>query len=406
MKANATLLLVIFCFICHHGFGQSTDSLKLDSMIHKNLFRLDQGQFSGNGWEQLKKEVEKAQIVLIGEDHGFAEPPVFTEQLAAIFKPKALVVEVDPYLAAQLKKMSPYPEQYKAYLRKRPYGLSFYSWQQEMDLMTAVTRSGVDIWGLNEINFLSLGNFFNELAAQAKSLANKKLASRKDAEYTQHDEPIFKEMDTKMGDFSAYHMKVETIDSLIYSFKNENDFSRKMLNDMKQSVPIFYNTDGQLRVDFMKKNLLNYLSPYITKDAINIPKLMFKFGAYHVGRNDGITGYDEVGSLASNLAEAAGKQSLHILVIGKKGMGNKMAPIDNSKAIQPYNITDEDAVRGLAAFANQLKNDEWALFDLRKIQYAISSGKIVIKDRKLKGFIMGYDLLVIYAEASGSRFIE
>lgn len=375
-------------------------------MIHKNLFRLDRGQFSGSGWEMLKKEVEKAQIVLIGEDHGFAEPPVFTARLADIFKPKALVVEVDPYLAAQLKKMSPYPEQYKAYLHKRPYGLSFYSWQPEMDLMTDVTRSGVDIWGLNEINFLSLGNFFNELAAQAKSPANKKLASLKDAEYTQNDQPIFKEMDTRMNDFSAYHMKVATIDSLLYSFRNENDFSKKMLNDMKRSVPIFANTDGQLRVDFMKKNLLNYLSSDITKDAINIPKLMFKFGANHVGRTDGITGYDEVGSLASNLAEAAGKRSLHILVIGKKGMGNKMAPIDNSKAIQPYDIADEDAVRGLGAFANQLKNDEWALFDLRKMQYAISTGKIVIKDRKFKGFIMGYDLLVIYAEATGSRFIE
>jgi len=56
----------------------------------------------------------------------------------------------------------------------------------------------------------------------------------------------------------------------------------------------------------MKNNLLNYLSPQITKDAINIPELLFKFGANHVGRTDDLKGSFEVGNLADNLADASG----------------------------------------------------------------------------------------------------
>lgn len=406
MKLNTTFSSFLCCFFYLFTSAQSADTLKLENIVQKKIFHLSNGRFSGEGWEALMAEVKKAQIVLIGEDHGFAEVPVFTAAISDVFKPSALVVEVDPYLAAQLKEMSPDPKKYREYLQKRPYGFSFYSWQPEMDLMTKMTKEKVDIWGLNELNFLSLGNFFNELADQAKSPANKALARKKDIEYTKNDQPIFGQMDTKMGDFSAYHLKVETIDSLAYAFRNENKFSKKLLNDLRLSIPVFANNDGQFRVNFMKKNLMNYLSPYITDDVIAIPKLLFKFGANHVPRTANVTGYQEVGNLASDLAEASGKTSLHILVIGKEGTGNVMAPIDNTKAIQPYSINETNDLKGLSPLCDQLKDDEWALFDLSKIQSAIRKGKVKITNSKLKGMLLGYDLLVIYAKTTGSRFIE
>lgn len=406
MKLISAFTSFLFCFSYFFSAAQSTESLKLDSIIHKKIFHLNNGHFSGEGWEILKSEVKKAQIVLIGEDHGYAEVPVFTANIADAFKPNALVAEIDPYLAIQLKKMSPDPTKYRDYLRKRPYGFSFYSWQPEMDLMTKMTKDGVDIWGLNELNFLSIGNFFSELADQAKNPKNKALARKKDIEYTKNDRPIFEQMDTKMNDFSAYHLKVATIDTLISAFKNENKFSQKLLNDLRLSIPIFANTDGQFRVNFMKKNLLNYLSPYIKDDAILIPKLLFKFGANHVPRTANVTGYQEVGNLASNLAEAAGKTSLHILIIGKQGTVNVMAPIDNTKAIQPYNINESIDLKGLSIFCDQLKDDEWGLFDLAEVQTAIRKGKIKIANSKLKGMLLGYDLLVMYAKTTGSKFIE
>jgi uncharacterized iron-regulated protein len=116
MKILFTLLFLVFlssfhtqgsCFI---NDGKSarpiTDSLKLDSLIKKKLFKFTDGKYQGSGWEFLLKEVHQNQFVLIGEQHGEAEIPVFTAKIAEEFKPKALVVEIDPYTATQLKNVS------------------------------------------------------------------------------------------------------------------------------------------------------------------------------------------------------------------------------------------------------------------------------------------------------------
>jgi hypothetical protein len=45
------------------------------------------------------------------------------------------------------------------------------------------------------------------------------------------------------------------------------------------------------------------------------------------------------------------------------------------KAIQPYNINESNDLKGLSIFCDQLKDDEWGLFDLAEIQTAIRKEK-------------------------------
>ncbi len=67
--------------------AQTTKNPKLDSLIHKRVFHYDNKGFSGAGWDSLKSEISKAQIVMIGEQHVEAEIPVFTMKVAEVFKP-------------------------------------------------------------------------------------------------------------------------------------------------------------------------------------------------------------------------------------------------------------------------------------------------------------------------------
>lgn len=389
-------ILAVTTFI-PSGFSQSVNKFP-DSLIVKNVFNYKNESFEGKGWDLIKKELTNSHVVFIGEQHGVAEVPLFTGKIADIIQPKALVVEIDPYTAAKLEKVAKNPAGYSDYFKRKPYDFAFYSWQTEMNLIRKMTLSNIQIWGVNEINFLSLPTFFETLASNAKQDSNKKTALKKAAEYAKNDFPLFGDVN-KYNDFIAYRIKTSEMDSLLYDFRNESKLSQKMLRDLKLSLPIFANTSYETRVSLMKKNLLNYLYPYITNDEIAIPKLLFKLGANHASR-----GSFEVSDLADNLVDAAGKKSLHILVIGKQGTINVMAPVDNTKAIVAYNGLGE--FTEFLPFLEKVGDNEWVTYDLRPIRRLVNRDKLKIDNPKLKEYVMGYDLLVLIDKATGDKFIE
>lgn len=403
MKPNAILTLIFSGILGYSALAQTPANPKLDSLIHKNAFYYKDGTFKGEGWEFLKKEIQQSQIIVIGEQHGIAEIPMFCGKVAEIQQPKALIGEIDPYTAEQLEKISVDTTRYSTYFKQKPYDFAFFSWKTELALARKMVLSHISIWGVNEINFLSLPTFFEKLASLAKSPANKKAALEKAAAYAKNDLPLYGDIN-KYNDFIAYRIKETTVDSLIYAFRKESPRSKKMLNDLKLSLPIFANTDYQLRVNLMKKNLLNYLQPYITTDAITIPKLLFKLGANHGTRAETWVDTPEVCSLADNLADASGTKSLHMLVLGKQGTINTMAPVNNAIAIQPYDGVDD--MKGFETFFSLVEKDEWSVYDLRPIRFALKTGKVKISNSELKKYVLGYDLLVLFDKTTGNKFIE
>jgi hypothetical protein len=387
-----------------HITAGPSDSLKLDSLIKKQAFKFEKGNFRGQGWDFLQKEIAATQFLMIGEQHGEAEIPAFITRIAEIFKPTALVTEIDPFSAMRLKKISVHPEQYSVHFKQNPYDFAFYSWEPEMELARQMQLKNIDIWGLNELNTMGLGSFFDMLANEAKSPANKKKALQKKEECFKWDLPIYQDVN-RYDDFRGYHITTAAIDSLIVDFQKESKLSKQMLNYLKLSIPAFGNRSYPLRTRLMKKNLMNYLASYITSDEIKVPKLIFKLGANHLTRTEDLTGHFEVGNLANNIAASANKNPLHILIYGKQGTINMMGPLSNSLAIQPNNDDRGDDLGMLSPFTAKLKDKEWATFDLRPIRKAVMRGKLKISE-PMKEWINGYDLLVVFSESTGSRFIE
>lgn len=387
-----------------HITAGPSDSLKLDSLIKKQAFKLEKGNFGGQGWDFLQKEIAATQFLMIGEQHGEAEIPVFVTRIAEIFKPTALVTEIDPFSATRLKKLSVQPEKYSAHFKQNPYDFAFYSWEPEMELARQMQLKKIDIWGLNELNTMGLGSFFEMLANEAKSPVNKKKALQKKEECFKWDLPIYQDVN-RYDDFRGYHITTAAVDSLVVDFQTESKLARQMLNYLKLSIPAFGNRSYRLRTNLMKKNLMNYLAPYITSDEIKVPKLIFKLGAYHLSRTDDFKGVFEVGNLANNIATSANKKPLHIMIYGKQGTINLMGPLNNKLAIQPNTDDKNDDLGMLSPFTAKLKDKEWAVFDLRPIRNAVFMGKLKVSE-PMKEWIKGYDLLVVFSESTGSRFIE
>lgn len=409
LKTKRNLFTLLFTFLFYvlplNIHAQSKDSAALNNLIKKNIFRYNDTAFTGPGWDILEKEIRKVQFVMIGEQHGEAEIPMFTGKVAEIFKPKFFVAEIDPYAAERLKKVAANPSGDAGYFHKWPYDLAFYCWETEMKLARQLQSDKVDIWGLNEITFMSNGLFFEQLSSVAKIPANKKLAMEKSIECQRNDQLLYSDLVKKWNDFSFFKLTTGYIDSLLYTFRNDNDESKKMLLDLKASRPLL-GDNYPLRVNMMKKNLLNYVAPYIGNDSISIPKLLFKFGAFHVSRSNDLTNNFEMGNLADGLAAAGGKKTLHILIFGKKGTINTMLSTDNNIAIAPYDVKADKDLKVLNPFYDQVNDGEWAVFDIRPIRRAIAGGQLTGINAGLSDFMKGFDLVVVFGSTTGNKFIH
>ncbi|RYU80533.1 hypothetical protein [Hymenobacter persicinus] len=152
----------------------------------------------------------------------------------------------------------------------------------------------------------------------------------------------------------------------------------------------------------MKRNLLGELQPYLTTDQ-PLPPMLFKFGAYHLGRGRSIWGdiYD-VGNLAVNLADAHDQKTLHIFVIGKQGTQVGGAnPDDFSKNVAHYSHADEAMVQPFMAATPA--GDAWQVFDVRPLRRALLRKGLKVASQELEATILGYDYVVIIPETTASR---
>jgi hypothetical protein len=365
-------------------------------------------QFSGPGWDKLQAAVQKSQFVLLGEDHGTAEIPVFTAAIARELKPALFVAEIDPYVAQEITRLVAQPGPPTAYLRQYPGALCFYSLAEEFELMRTLRAQQTQLLGIDQVWSLSAAPFYTRLAGQVKSKATQTYLKQRAAAYQAQDQA-----NERQGGHT-YAMTAQgasAIDSLLAITKKEGPAVQKMVQDYATSYRIYqaqiHGTGGhQERLNLMKRNLLQEVRPYETVGNQNIPKALFKFGGAHSARGlSPIRGGDfyDVGNFAQNLAEAQGQQSLHILIMGKQGSrATSLNPRFPDKIARPYTEADADA-EVEKPFLAQTSGPAWSVFDLRPLRAAISKGKLQVPNQTLQRTIMGYDYLVVMPETTASH---
>ncbi|MDU0370274.1 hypothetical protein ACFPAF_07725 [Hymenobacter endophyticus] len=388
--------------------AQAPADTTFQRLLRKYQFPLTQAgtQFSGPGWEKLQQDIRQSTVVLLGEDHGMAQIPPFVQAVAEVLQPKVYVAEIDRYQAQDLTRLVAQPGLPSAFLQQYPMSLSFYSWAEEFELARALRTRNTTIVGIDQLGFASVGRTLALMADKTKSKTTRAYLRQQSAALQARDRAAL--VAGNYGGVSINGLRPTLLDSLRLLTRTESPQVRQLLQDLEASEAIFrVNIAGkpgghQTRINLMKRNLLQELQPYQLAGQ-PLPPMLFKFGAYHLGRGRSIWGdiYD-VGNLAVNLADAHDQKTLHIFVIGKQGQQVQgQNPDDFSKNAAKY--SNVDAAMVLPFMAATPAGATWQVFDLRPLRRAMLYKAMPVASQELQATILGYDYMVIIPETTASR---
>ncbi|PJJ60176.1 hypothetical protein [Hymenobacter chitinivorans] len=378
--------------------AQETDTTFV-RLLRKNTFALTASgtTMAGPGWDKLRQDIQQSPLVLLGEDHGMAQIPGFAQAVAQVLQPAVYVAEIDKYQAQDLNRLAAQPGLPTAYNRQYSMGLSFYSWAEEFELARALRAQNVPIVGIDQVSLLATGSLFDRMATQTKNKSAKAYLRSRAAAYQAQDNATIAK---GTNNFSIYQ-RPTALDSLRRLTQKEGPLVQQMVRDFALSSEIYAlnKTQGlkshQLRINSMKRSLLESLPAY-SQPGQPLPKMLFKFGALHIGRGASLlAGVFDVGNLALNLADVHDQKSLHIFIIGKQGA--KAGP--NGAA--QYSNNDEKMLQPFLAATPT--TGPWQVFDLRPLRRALLNERLKVSNQPLATVLLDYDYVVIIPETTASR---
>ncbi len=365
--------------------------------------RLENGRFAGPAAELLETAIPGCQFLLVGEQHGIQEVGDFTEVLFRTAHPHGfqyLALETDPFIAEKIEQLAGEGlEALQAFNRELPFAIPFYLNKEDFGLLQeAVENSeakGPAIWGLDYVFGAGERYIFRALADIAPNENARQLAQ----EYHQLGvEALNKFMSTgNPREGLLLKLTKEDFTEFYEAFgQEEESLAYRMIHGMELAQEVFLHwfegriyLNNAIRGNIMKENFRRYYR-YAQAQGEEVPRVAFKFGAYHLQRGLTPTHIYDIGNLASEVAALNGMESLHIRFSGLKGRSYNMLAgpqaFDNTKSLLP---------EIKAVVESELPENGWLLLDLRPLRPLIGKDT----PEELKQLVFGYDLWVLVPEA-------
>ena len=153
------------------------------------------------------------------------------------------------------------------------------------------------------------------------------------------------------------------------------------------------------RARLMKRTLAAHL------DEAPQARVLMKFGAYHLYKGYNPLGPRDVGNFLAEHADGEGVKSLHLIVLGARGVEAAYNGVGRQVKVRDFDTTkgeDSDWTRDvtLARPADMAPGD-WLLVDLRRLR----SGDLEALTPEWRELIRGYDLAVLAPELSASSVL-
>lgn len=418
-RAAALALAVYFlCTTCLRAQNaEFTEALKKN----RGAISVQDGKLAGPSAEVLRAALVEAQFVALGEDHGIRQIPEFAAALCAELAPHGfhhMGLEIGSYVAPELEKMARSVDgakQLAEFEKEYPETLAFYNWQEEFAMLqkceSVASPGHMTIWGLDQ-EFMGATGF----------LAGRILATKPGPEANAAIETLLKETSEahaaaaksgSPGDLFMMTAKQEELDHVRDLLKKQGKPEAQKLFDaflvsreiyQKNMSGDYYKSNRQ-RALLMKKNFSEPFAASSQSDGV-LPKVFFKFGAYHVFRGINPLHSSELGNLISEAAEANQFKSVHILIGGVKGEQLHFVGIGKPPEAVPLDLAshkDSPFLFLKPLFDAQVENS-WTLYDLRALRDGFSKyGKI---DPELERVIFGFDFVVFIPDPKASHVIQ
>lgn len=401
------------------ALAQAQDST-FNQRLLKNRYDLavSDGRLDGSALPVLQNAIQNAQFVLVGEDHGIAQIPAIVGGLCDQLMPAGfhtMALEVGPLAAQNLEAWAQDPggrSQLAAFETKYPASIAFYNWSEEFDLLShcaAKADSPFHIWGLDQELMGSSGWILTKILEQ-KPGPN---AAREVQELLQKNDQDYAAA-AKSGNPGQLFMMSASDDDLNRVRdrlqKEGNAASQALFESLLESRQIYQkNMTGQYADSNRQRALLmkhNFVADYqrATSNGAT-PKILFKFGAWHMFKGINPLLNNDLGNYVAELADGQGTSSVRILILGVNGEQLRFAGIGRPAAPAPLNLAedkDSDFLYLKPMFENLLPTG-FTFFDLRGLRHEFRSLGPV--DREMERLIFGYDFVVLIPHPTASHVL-
>ena len=105
------------------------------------------------------------------------------------------------------------------------------------------------------------------------------------------------------------------------------------------------------------------------------PKVLLKFGAYHVFRGLNPVHGSGIGNYVAEFAEGQAARSLHICLLAVKGSQPIRPRVGQPAQLRPFNLEDDPGFRYLQPMFGNLLQTDWTMFDLRPLRQDVQQAR-------------------------------
>jgi len=401
------------------GAAQNT---KFEEEIRQNRFVivLREGKLAGPGGDVLRAAMANAQFVLLGEDHGIQQIPAFSSGVCAELGSRGfhiMTIETGTYVTPEIEKFVRVADGAKrlaAFDKKYVGSIAFYDFREEFEMLAdcqkAAGPEGITLWGIDQ-ELMGASGFLMEKILTTNPGPAAKVAIEALLKENDDDLAVAMKSGSPMEVFMM-KAKQEPLDEARDLLRKEGNAEAQQLFEallvsreiyQKNMTGSFYSSNRQ-RAQLMKKNFVAQLGPAMTKSGP--PKVLFKFGGWHMYRGMNPIHSSEIGNLANEFAEAHNMKTVSILILGVKGQQLRFSGIGKPFKPAPLELMKDknSEFYFMAPFISNSVENQWTLFDLRALRSKLGSfGKL---DPEIERLTFGMDFVVLIPDPRPSHQIE
>ena len=366
------------------------------SVANRYSLTLEGSAISGPGADFLLRSAAGAQFVGIGEEHNVAEVAQFASGLFRLLHEREgfnyFADEQDPWMCQEVSRppLRGKLDAIAALHRKYPNSFTFQG-DEEIAMLADIGRISTaksdPIWGLDQVfgalhilESLPPGQRTRELIEVVKPLESKRFVEgqRYMLEVGSLDDVAALQKIYAPKDYPF-------LDQLIVSMR----IYKNWLSAAKEKKPTGYESNRE-REENMKAL---FMRQYREAERIDRkePKVLFKFGHWHLFRGMSPGSVFTLGNFASELATSNASKSFTIAVFLDDGPGSQRDVAKFAPWAQPW----LDAA-----------TTPWTVIDLRPMRDYAHAGQLGTLDPNLRRFIFGFDAVLVGHGAHAATISE
>lgn len=373
----------------------------LARLLKDNSWRVEAeaGELSGPGAARIVAWSRGAQFFLLGENHGSAGIARFATGVAKALGREGFrhtVVEADPLVTdhmVRLLKQGGMPA-FAHWLAtdQRQRAVPFFAWREEADFVVAALANG-PVWGVDQSFLAAAHVHLDAIAAQTRDPRARAMAQAMATE--------------ARADVIGWLPKVDRarITALRDAIPARDAAARRIADLLVQSAAIYSPFSGGqgswhranlARETLMKRSFLSYYDTAARRGS-SPPRVLFKFGAWHLQRGLSETQVPSFGNFLAELALARYDRPVFNLRV-MCGPGAEQVTFDGSV----QSCADEFAPLA-PALGTALSPDGETVFDLRPLR----DKPRLWRDwpTEAKRLVWTYDAVAVIRGGGAARFI-